>query len=215
MATERLIRVLVCDDQTIVREGLVTMLGLVGGLDVVASARDGEEAVALHRLHRPDVTLMDLRMPHCDGVEAVKRIRAASPEARVIVLTTHADDESIFSALTAGARGYLTKDSSAEAIRDAIVAVHEGKALLDPAVQARVLDRMQNPVATTGFPDGLTAREIDVLKRIAAGRSNVEIAADLHVSEATVKTHINNLFSKAGLRDRGQAVAYAFKHGLT
>ena len=213
MAAGQLIRVLVCDDQTVVREGLATMLALAGGLEVAGTAADGEEAISMHRRLRPDVVLMDLRMPRTDGVEATRRIRAEDPAARVIVLTTYADDESIFGALEAGALGYLTKDAGAAAIREAIEAVMAGKALLDPAVQARVLQRLQEPRSPRA-PDGLTARELEVLRLIAAGRSNQEIAAALFVSEATVKTHVNNIFSKAGLRDRAQAVRYAYEHGL-
>jgi DNA-binding NarL/FixJ family response regulator len=188
VATSGLIRVLVCDDQTLVREGLVTMLELAGGLDVVGAAADGEEAARLFAGLRPDVVLMDLRMPRCDGVEATRRIRALDPAARVIVLTTYSDDESIFSALEAGALGYLTKDTGAAAIRDAILAVYEGKALLDPVVQARVLERLRAapPARGRSAPDGLTQREVEVLALIAQGRSNQEIADALFVSEATV-----------------------------
>jgi DNA-binding NarL/FixJ family response regulator len=214
-----MIRVLVADDQALVREGLVTLLGLVPGIEVVGAAADGEQAVAMVAERRPDVVLMDLRMPRCDGVEATRRIRAEHPGTQVIALTTYDDDRSILSAVQAGARGYLTKDSTSQEIRRAIEAVAEGKALLEPAVQARLLEALaaggavavQEPPAP---PDGLTRREVEVLGLIAEGLSNQEIAGRLFVSEATVKTHINNLFSKIGARDRAQAVAYAYRNGL-
>ena len=159
-----------------------------------------------------DVVLMDLRMPRVDGVEATRRIVANLPDTRVIVLTTYADDASVFAALKAGARGYLTKDADAAEIERAIRTVYAGEALLDPSVQRRLLEGLK-PSADS-HPDGLTEREVEVLRLIAGGLSNQEIAGKLFISEATVKTHINNIFSKADLRDRGQAVAYAFRNGL-
>jgi DNA-binding NarL/FixJ family response regulator len=211
------IRVLVVDDQTVVREGLVMLLGLSPGLEVVAAAADGDEAIQLAMRYRPDVVLMDLRMPRCDGVTATRRILQESPAIRVIVLTTYADDESVFGALEAGARGYLTKDATAAEIQHAIRTVFAGEALLDPSVQRRLLERglAATTPALPAYPDGLTHREVEVLREIAAGRSNREIAARLSISEATVKTHVNNIFSKASLRDRAQAVVYAIRHGLT
>ncbi|GAA0272212.1 response regulator transcription factor [Actinomadura nitritigenes] len=212
-------RILVVDDQTVVREGLVLLLELLPGIDVAGSAGDGEQAVAMVAELRPDVVLMDLRMPRVDGVEATRRIKQAHPEVEVVVLTTYADDESIFAALRAGARGYLTKDAGADEIARAVAAVRGGAAQLDPAIQRRLVEAVaadQRPVRTARgeLPDGLTRREAEVLALIAQGRSNTEIAGDLFISEATVKTHINNLFAKAGLRDRAQAVTYAFRHGL-
>ncbi|WNM47961.1 response regulator transcription factor [Kitasatospora sp. CM 4170] len=229
------IRVLVADDQTVVREGIVMLLGLLPGIEVVGAAADGEEAVALVERHHPDVVLMDLRMPRCDGVEATGRIRAAHPETEVVVLTTYADDDSLFPALRAGARGYLTKDAGGEEIARAIADVRSGAAGLSPQVQLRLLERLADetraaappaaaPVGAVGaigpsgpaeLPDGLTAREAEVLALIAEGLSNTEIAQRLFVSPATVKTHINNLFAKTAVRDRAQAVAYAFRHGIT
>jgi DNA-binding NarL/FixJ family response regulator len=213
------IRVLIADDQTVVREGLATLLAAMEGVEVVASARDGEEAVRLAALRRPDVVLMDLRMPRCDGVEATRRLSAEQPEVRVVVLTTYADDSSVFGALEAGAHGYRTKDAGAAEIAHAIRTVHAGEALLDPSVQRRLLESLRLPgvVAappTEQLPDGLTQREAEVVGLIAEGLSNQEIAASLHVRETTVKTHINNLFSKTGVRDRAQAVRYAYGHGL-
>ncbi|MEV5710872.1 response regulator transcription factor [Actinoallomurus sp. NPDC052274] len=212
-------RVLVVDDQTVVRDGLVLLLGLLPGIEVVGSAADGEEAVRLVDEHEPEVVLMDLRMPRVDGVEATRRIKAAHPAVQVVVLTTYSDDESVFAALQAGARGYLTKDAGAEEIARAIATVRDGAAQLDPSVQRRLVDALtaggQPQRRRKGdLPDGLTQREAEVLALIAEGKSNAEIARELFISEATVKTHINNLFAKAGLRDRAQAVTYAYRNGL-
>jgi len=213
------VRVLVADDQGLVREGLMTLLATQAGIDPVASAADGEEAVALCDRHLPDVVLMDLRMPRLDGVEATRRIRAAHPQIQVVVLTTYADDASILGALQAGARGYLTKDAGVAEIARAVHAAAAGQTLLDPAVQERLLaaaadGRPESPPVAASLPDELTAREAEVLTLIAAGLSNGEIAERLVVSEATVKTHINHVFAKTGSRNRAQAVHYAYEHGL-
>ncbi|KJK57728.1 LuxR family transcriptional regulator [Saccharothrix sp. ST-888] len=222
----------VADDQTVVREGIVMLLGLLPGIEVVGAAADGEEAVRLVAEQTPDVVLMDLRMPRCDGVEATRRIRAEYPHTEVVVLTTFADDASLFPALQAGARGYLTKDAGGEEIARAIADVRSGAAGLSPQVQLRLLERLSQapapdaagqrgpapgeskPAARAELPDGLTVREAEVLALIADGLSNAEIARELFVSQATVKTHINNLFAKTAVRDRAQAVAYAFTHGI-
>ena len=212
------IRVLVADDQALVREGLMTLLQVAAGIEPVAAATDGEEAVALAARHRPHVVLMDLRMPRLDGVEATRRIRAAQPETEIVVLTTHADDQSILGALQAGARGYLTKDAGIAEISRAIQAAAAHQALLDPAVQSRLLAAATAapapPAPAAELPDDLTPREAEVLQLIARGMSNAEIAAALVVSAATVKSHINHLFAKIGARDRAQAVHYAYTHGL-
>ena len=213
------VRVLVVDDQALVREGLMTLLAAAPGIEPVADAADGEQAVALCARHRPDVVLMDLRMPKLDGVEATRQIRAAQPDTEVVVLTTHADEESILDALNAGARGYLTKDAGIAEISRAVHAAADHQALLDPLVQSRLIaaaaSARPRPAPTpASLPDELTPREAEVLKLIAAGLSNVEIASTLVVSEATVKTHINHVFSKIGARDRAQAVHYAYTHGL-
>ncbi|MET9521858.1 response regulator transcription factor [Streptomyces coeruleorubidus] len=211
-------RVVVADDQTVVREGIVMLLGLLPGIEVVGAAGDGEEAVRLVAEVAPDVVLMDLRMPRCDGVEATRRIRAEYPGTQVVVLTTYADDESLFPALAAGARGYLTKDADGEEIVRAVHSVLSGDAGLSPSIQRRVLERLAEtearPATPPEAPDGLTVRETEVLLLIAEGLSNQEIGRKLHVSTATVKTHINNLFAKTGLKDRAQAVRYAYGKGL-
>ncbi|MFH8588366.1 response regulator [Streptomyces celluloflavus] len=219
MTARTVARVVVADDQTVVREGIVMLLGLLPGIEVVGSAADGEEAVRIVAKLTPDVVLMDLRMPRCDGVEATRRIRAEHPGTQVVVLTTYADDESLFPALRAGARGYLTKDADGDEIVRAIDDVLSGDAGLSPKIQRRLLERLAEPARTLPEPsdeppDGLTAREVEVLRLVAEGQSNPEIARTLHVSTATVKTHINNLFAKAGLRDRAQAIHYAYRHGL-
>jgi DNA-binding NarL/FixJ family response regulator len=217
------VRVLLADDQRLVRESLGTLLGLLPGIEMVASASDGEEALALADEHRPDVVLMDLRMPRLDGIEATRRLRERRPDVRVIALTTYADDESVLGALRAGARGYLTKDASSEDIRRAILTVAAGEAALDPSVQHHVVAalaadgaRAAEPGAAeeSNLPDDLTPREAEVLALIAEGLSNAEIAERLYVSPTTVKSHINHLFTKAGLRDRAQAVNYAYRTGI-
>jgi DNA-binding NarL/FixJ family response regulator len=214
MSSGKAVRVLLADDQRVVREGLSMLLGLLPGIEVVGAAADGEEAFAMALEHRPDVVLMDLRMPRCDGIEATRRLRDARPESLVIALTTYADDASVLGALRAGARGYLTKDAGAEQIRAAVEAVFRGEAALDPAVQRHVVAALSSDAAAPELPDGLTAREAEVLALIAEGLSNAEIAERLVVSPATVKSHINHLFAKANLRDRAQAVSYAYRHGL-
>jgi len=213
------VRVLVADDQGIVREGLMTLLQATDGIEPVAGAADGAEAVRLAARHRPDVILMDLRMPNLDGVEATRQIRAAQPDTEVVVLTTHDDEVSILDALRAGARGYLTKDAGIEEIARAVHAAAAHQSLLDPIVHAKLLEAAgaapsARSRAAQPLPDDLTPREAEVLSLIARGLSNAEIAAQLVVSEATVKTHVNHLFGKIGARDRAQAVHYAYTHEL-
>ena len=214
------IRVLIADDQRVVRDGLTMLVGLIDGVEIAGSASDGEEAVRLAVTHRPDVILMDLRMPGVDGIAATAQLRDRLPSARVLVLTTYADDDTILPALRAGARGYLTKDASAEQIEAAIRAVHAGQTHLDPLVQERLVAAVTaQPPEASGprahlLPAGLTAREAEVLTLLAAGLTNAEIAQRLFVSNATVKTHINRIFAKTGARDRAQAVRYAYQAGL-
>jgi DNA-binding NarL/FixJ family response regulator len=204
---------LVADDQTVVREGLVMLLGLSQGIDVVGAAADGDQAVALAHQHRPDVVLMDLRMPRTDGVAATRRILEELPRTRVIVLTTYADDESVFAALEAGARGYLTKDAPAAEIQRAIRTVHAGEALLDPVVAARLVDAIAQPPGEPA-PERLTAREQEVLALMAEGLSGPQIADRLIVALPTVKTHQARLYEKLGVSERAAAVAEAMRRGL-
>jgi DNA-binding NarL/FixJ family response regulator len=214
------IRVLIADDQRVVRDGLAMLVGLIDGVEITGSASDGAEAVRLALAHRPDVILMDLRMPGLDGIAATGQLSDRLPSARVLVLTTYADDDTILPALRAGALGYLTKDASAEQIEAAIRSVHAGQTHLDPVVQERLVAAVtarppdETPPGTRPLPAGLTTREAEVLTLLAAGLSNTEIAQHLYVSHATVKTHINRIFAKTGARDRAQAVRYAYQAGL-
>ncbi|MET0423958.1 MAG: response regulator transcription factor [Actinoplanes sp.] len=211
------VTVLVADDQKVVRDGLAMMLGLLDGITVVGTAIDGADALRQAEQADPDIILMDLNMPGVDGIEATSRLVAAGSRARVVVLTTYADDSSVFRALQAGARGYLTKDAGAEEIQQAILTVAAGQAQLDPSVQRRLVEALAAgaPYGVVPAPPGslLTTREEDVLREIAQGLSNSEIASRLHVSEATVKTHVNHLLSKTACRDRAALVAYAFRTG--
>ena len=200
------IRILVVDDHHVVRQGIVALIKSVEDMTVVAEAADGKQAVDLFRKHRPDVTIMDLRLPVMTGVEAITEIRRESPAARIIVLTTFDGDEDIYRDLQAGARGYLLKDMFGDDLMDAIRAVHAGKSRIPAAVAQRLADRMVG--------SELTARELEVLKLIVAGKSNKEIGNALSISEATVKTHINNLLSKMGVSDRTQAATTALQRGI-
>jgi DNA-binding NarL/FixJ family response regulator len=214
-------RVLIADDQKVVRDGLAMLLGLLDGIEVVGTAVDGADAVRQALSTDPDIVLMDLNMPTVDGVEATRRLVEAGARARVVVLTTYADDDWVFRALQAGARGFLTKDAGAAEIEQAITTVAAGQAQLDPSVQRRLLEALASGaklgVAESGGPAGvddrLTAREAEVLVEIAEGHSNAEIAGRLFVSEATVKTHVNHLLAKTGCRDRAALVAYAYRTG--
>jgi DNA-binding NarL/FixJ family response regulator len=204
------IRVVVADDQQVVREGLVALLGLIDGVAVTGAAANGVEAVDLVARGNVDVVLMDLRMPVLDGTQATARITADFPDVAVLVLTTYADDASIANALRAGARGYLTKDAGRAEIGAALRSTAAGQSTFDPEVTKRLVAGLVPEPAT----DGLTARETEVLRLIAQGLSNPEIAGRLFISEATVKTHINNTFAKIGARHRAEAVRYAYRKGI-
>ncbi|HEY0002430.1 MAG TPA: response regulator transcription factor [Actinoplanes sp.] len=216
------IRVLVVDDQQIVREGLVALVGLIGEVEVVGQAGDGAEAVRLAHETSPHVVLMDLRMPVLDGAEATRQIVAADPEANVVVLSTYADNESIAAAMRAGARGYLTKDATRAQITAAIRSAAEGQSTFDATVSRRLVAALSEPATEPAapaarrknLPDGLTAREMEVLELISRGLTNAEIAAQLFIGETTVKTHINNAFLKIGAKSRVDAVRYAYQHDL-
>jgi DNA-binding NarL/FixJ family response regulator len=211
------IRILIADDQALVRAGFAMILDARPDLEVVGEAADGSEAVRLTAQRLPDVVLMDIRMPVVDGVEATRRIVASGSPARVIVLTTYDLDEHVDGALRAGASGFLLKDVRPPELVEGIRAVAGGDALLDAAVTRRLLDRYAPtlPGPPTPVDAGpLSCREVEVLRLIAAGRSNAEIARDLTLSEATVKTHVSAILRKLGLRDRVQAVVHAYAIGL-
>ena len=200
------IRILSVEDHPVFREGLATIIGSQPDMLLVAQASNAVEAVGEFRRHRPDITLMDLRMPGTGGVEAITAIRKEFPDARIIVLTTFDGDEDIFRAIQAGARAYLLKGMSADELIDAIQTVHRGRSRIPPAIAERLAERVSG--------NALTERETEVLKTIVAGKSNKEIAAALFISEATVKTHINNLLSKLGVTDRTQAATMALHRGI-
>jgi len=209
------LRVVIADDQPMMRAGFKAVLEATGSIEVVAEAATGEEAVAAAEAHRPDVVLMDIRMPGMDGIEATRRL----PRQRVLILTTFGLDEYIIEALRAGASGFLLKDAPTREVVEAVRAVAAGDAVLAPAVTRQLLDQVGRrlPAAVSRTPDGLaelTDREREVLRMLAVGMSNAEIATALVVSEPTVKTHVSNLLGKLGLRDRVQAVIYAYESGL-
>jgi NarL family two-component system response regulator LiaR len=209
------ISVLIVDDHGIVREGLRTYLELMDDIEVIGEAENGLEAVAQVRQHRPDVVIMDLVMPEMDGIEATRQIRAISPTSKVLVLSSFTDDERVFPAIRAGAAGYLLKDVSPPDLADAIQAVHHGKTELHSDIAKKLMDQFASPKAgPTAAPGDLTARELEVLRLIAQGKSNREIAQALTISEKTVKTHVSNILSKLHVDDRTQAAIYALKEGL-
>ena len=212
------IRVLICDDQPLVRAGFRTILGSKSDIEVVGEAENGAEAVALAERRRPDVVLMDIRMPVLDGVEATRRLVAADTPARILVLTTFDLDEYVHAAIRAGASGFLLKDVTPAKLLEAIRIVAGGDALLAPSVTRRLLERFATTLPPgEGSSDALaelTSRETEVLRLLAGGMSNAQIASELVVSEATVKTHISSVLRKLGLRDRVQAVIVAYETGL-
>ena len=194
------------EDHHVVRQGLVALLQVMPEIEVVAEASDGLQAVELHRHLQPDITLMDLQLPNLGGVAAITRIRAETPSARFIVLTTYDGDEDIYRSLQAGAKAYLLKGMTIDDLLNTIRLVHAGKSSISPVIAEKLAERMAS--------QDLTARELHVLERIVAGRANKEIAADLAISEATVKTHVNNLLSKLGVSDRTNAATVAIQRGL-
>jgi len=211
-----MIRVLLADDQELVRSGFRLILEMAEGIDVVGEAVDGRDAVELAKELKPDVVLMDVRMPDVDGIEATRQLRAANLDARVLVLTTFDLDEYVYAAVQAGASGFLLKDAPRDQLVTAVRTVARGEALLAPAVTKRLIERFVAqavPPAAPGTVD-LSARESEVLRLISRGLSNAEIAAELFVAEATVKTHVARVLAKLGLRDRVQAVVFAYEHGL-
>jgi two-component system, NarL family, response regulator LiaR len=208
------IRVLVADDHVVVRKGIRALLATEPGIDVVGEATDGAEAVHAAAELRPDVILMDIVMPTVDGIEAVRRIMAAQPGSRILMLTSFATDDQIFPALKAGALGYLLKDTGPEDLVQAIRQVHRGESSLHPTIARKVLQELSRPPQRPPTPDPLTEREVEVLRLVAQGRSNQEIARMLVVSEATVRTHVSSILSKLHLASRTQAALYALREGL-
>jgi len=200
------ITILVADDHSIVRQGIISILQIQDDLNVVAEAKDGLEAVKLHEVHQPDITLMDLRMPNLEGVDAITRIRATHPSAAIIILTTYDTDEDIFRGLQAGARGYLLKDADFEDLIEAVRTVHIGKRYLPPNVALKLAERMES--------EDLTDREQEVLNLMVLGNNTRTLAEALHISEGTVKFHVNNILQKLGVKDRTQAVIVALRRGL-
>jgi DNA-binding NarL/FixJ family response regulator len=204
--TKESIRVLVVEDHHVVRQGLVALLSVVDGLEVVGEAADGVEAIVQFRKHQPDITLVDLRLPRLSGVEVIERIRMETPQARFIVLTTYDGDEDIYRAMQAGARAYLLKGMTSEELIATIRTVDAGKSYIPPVIAERLAERMGT--------EELTPREFDVLEQIVRGKSNKEIATELEISEATVKTHINSMLGKLGVTDRTQAATAAIQRGI-
>jgi NarL family two-component system response regulator LiaR len=208
------IRVLVADDHTIVRKGIGALLATEPGIEVVGEAENGEEAVSQAERLRPDVILMDLVMPEVDGIEAIRRIMADQPEARIVVMTSFAGDDKVFPAIKAGALGYLLKDSGPEELVQAIRQVYRGESSLHPMVARKLLQELAHPPERPPTPDPLTEREVEVLQLVAQGRDNREIAKELMISEATARTHVSNILRKLHLASRTQAALYALREGL-
>jgi DNA-binding NarL/FixJ family response regulator len=206
-------RVLIADDQALVRTGF-RMILRTGGIDVVGEAADGTQAVVEARRLRPDVVLMDIRMPELDGLQATRQVIAQVPGCRILILTTFDLDRYVYAALAAGASGFLLKDVTPEHLVSAVRLVTTGDALLAPSITRRLVERFARPATVPRDLSALTPRELDVLRRLASGRSNAELARELLLSEATVKTHVARIFAKLGLRDRAQAVVLAYETGL-
>jgi two-component system, NarL family, response regulator LiaR len=208
------IRILLTDDHVVVRRGTQALLSTEPEIQVVGEAKNGEEAVAKAEELRPDVILMDLEMPVMDGIEAIRRITASQKDARILVLTSFATDDKVFPAIKAGALGYLLKDSSPDELVRAIRQVYRGESSLHPTIARKLLQEMSRPSQKPPTDDPLTEREFEVLKLVAQGNSNQDIADELIISEATVRTHVSNILSKLHLASRTQAALYALKEGL-
>ena len=213
------LRLVIADDQASVRQGLVLLLDAVPGIEVVGAAANGEQALDLVAEYKPDAILLDLHMPVLDGIGAIRRLTAEHPEVAIVVLTTYADDTSVLDALRAGARSYLTKDADHADIAQALHAAAGGLTVFDPRVHATLLAATEappkpEPARSAPLPDGLTQREAEILGMIARGMTNPEIAAQLFLSNHTVKTHISRIFAKTGSRDRAAAIGYAHRHNI-
>ena len=209
------IRLLIVDDHELVRQGFIAMMSVEPNLDVVGEAADGVEAVELARSLQPDVILLDLAMPRKDGIEATREIRVDNPNARILIITSFAEDEKVFQAVKAGALGYLLKDSSPEALLRAINAVYEGRLSLHPDIALKLIEELNRPLDQPPTEDPLTEREEEVLILVAKGLSNKEIAERLVVTERTVSAHVSNILGKLHLANRTQAALYALREGLT
>jgi len=216
VSTEQPLRIVIADDQASVREGLVLLLDSLPGIEVVAAAANGREAIALVAEHQPDALLLDLHMPILDGTETARILSSEHPEVAIVILTTYVDDTSVLAALRAGARSYLTKDADRTDIAHALRSAATGLAVFDPAVHAALLGAVHDQPTPSAVPapDGLTPRELEILTLIGQGLTNPEIAATLFLSPHTIKTHVNRIFTKSGSRDRAAAVRYAQSHHL-
>jgi NarL family two-component system response regulator LiaR len=208
------IRVLIVDDHTIVRKGIRALLTEIAGIEVVGEAADGQEAVAQANSLRPDVILMDLAMPQMDGIEATRQIKTSQPESRILVMTSFATDDKVLPAIKAGALGYLLKESAPEDLVQAIHQIHRGEPSLHPTIARKVLEEITHPSDRPPTPDPLTKREAEVLLLVAQGLSNQDIARELCISDATVRSHVSNILSKLHLATRIQAALYALREGL-
>ncbi len=208
------IRVLICDDHAVVRRGLRSLVGVKPEMELVGEAVDGEEAVVMAKKLKPDVIIMDLIMPRKDGVAATTEIKKANQNARILVLTSFSDDKNVFSAIKAGANGYLLKDSSPEELLQAINDVYEGKSSLHPVIAQKVIQEMHQPSDLPPTDDPLSGREVEVLRNVAQGMSNQEIAQTLKIKEGTVRIHVGNILNKLQLANRTQATLYALREGL-
>jgi two-component system, NarL family, response regulator LiaR len=209
------IRILIADDHTVVRGGLVALLEDIDGIEIVAEAADGMEAVLKTRSMDPDVILMDLQMPRKTGIEAIEEIKAENPDARILVLTSYSDDDKVFAAIKAGALGYLLKETSTQDLLQAIRDVYNGESSLHPAIARKLIRELNRPTTLPPSDEPLTEREAEVLILVARGLSNQDIANKLIISERTVRTHVSNILGKLHLANRTQAALYALKEGWT
>ena len=208
------IRLLICDDHAVVRRGLRSLVGVKPEMELVGEAVDGEEAVSMAKKLKPDVIIMDLIMPRKDGVAAISEIKKKNPDAKILVLTSFSDDKNVFSAIKAGASGYLLKDSSPEDLLQAIDDVHHGKSSLHPVIAQKVIHEMHQPSDLPPTDDPLSEREVEVLRNVSQGMSNQEIAQTLKIKEGTVRIHVGNILNKLQLANRTQATLYALREGL-